>query len=266
MAEETARARIGGVLRRNGRGVATELIVNFALPYVVYDLAKPRLGDAHALMASSAPPIIWAIVEFIRRRRVDFISMFVLAGIALSLLAMAGGGSVKFLQLRERLVTAAIGLAFVMSALIRRPLIYEFARASMRRNQSDQLAEFEAHRNEARIPAGDDDHDPRLGIRPAGRSSGGGPPRPEADDQAVPDRKPDHRLFRHGSPDRVDLPLCARPSSARRGEAQGRGGQDGGSSSPRRSPRRASELTALAMPPLRQLIRRSSRLTLIRSG
>ena len=62
---------------------------------------------------------------------------------------MAGGGSVKFLQLRERLVTAVIGLAFVVSALIRRPLIYEFARASMRRNQSDQLAEFEARRNEA---------------------------------------------------------------------------------------------------------------------
>jgi hypothetical protein len=149
MAEESSRARIGAMLRRNGRGVATELLVNFALPFIVYDLAKPHLGDAHALMASSAPPIIWAIVEFARRRRVDFISMFVLAGIALSLLAMAGGGSVKFLQLRERLVTAIIGLAFVVSALIRRPLIYEFARASMRRNQSDQLADFEARRNEA---------------------------------------------------------------------------------------------------------------------
>lgn len=149
MAEESALARVGGLLRRNGRGAATELIVNFALPFLVYDLTKGRLGDAHALMASSAPPIIWTIVEFVRRRRVDFISMFVLAGIALSLLAMLGGGSVKFLQLRERLVTAVIGLAFVVSALIRRPLIYEFAHASMRRNQSDQLAEFEARRNDA---------------------------------------------------------------------------------------------------------------------
>ncbi|HEY1926830.1 MAG TPA: VC0807 family protein [Caulobacteraceae bacterium] len=151
MVEETARARIGAILRRSGPGFATEFIVNFALPYVVYDLAKPRLGDVHALMASSAPPIIWAIVEFVRRRRVDFISMFVLAGIALSLLAMAGGGSVKFLQLRERLVTAAIGLAFVVSALIRRPLIYEFARASMRRNRSAELSDFEARRNDARF-------------------------------------------------------------------------------------------------------------------
>ena len=151
MAEETVRSRVGAMLRRSGPGAATELIVNFVLPYVIYDLAKPRLGDVHALMASSAPPIIWAVIEFVRRRRVDFISMFVLAGIALSLLAMAGGGSVKFLQLRERLVTAAIGLAFVISALIGRPLIYEFARASMRRSQSDQLADFEARRNDVRF-------------------------------------------------------------------------------------------------------------------
>lgn len=149
MVEGTARARIGAMLRRNGRRVAAELTVNFVLPYLIYDLAKLRLGDAHALMVSSAPPIVWAIVEFARKRRVDFISMFVLAGIALSLLAMAGGGSVRFLQLRERLVTVAIGLAFVVSALIGRPLIYEFARASIRRNQSDQLADFEARRHDA---------------------------------------------------------------------------------------------------------------------
>jgi hypothetical protein len=66
---------------------------------------------------------------------------------------MAGGGSVKFLQLRERLVTVAIGLAFVVSALIGRPLIYEFAAASMRRNKSEDLAEFEAHKHDPRFKA-----------------------------------------------------------------------------------------------------------------
>jgi hypothetical protein len=145
----TPRARVQAFLRKNGPGIALEFAVNFALPILVYDLAKPRLGEVNALIASSAPPILWALIEFARRRRVDFISMFVLAGIALSLLAMLGGGSVKFLQLRERLVTAAIGLAFVVSAFIGRPLIYEFARASMRRNQSAELETFEARRHEA---------------------------------------------------------------------------------------------------------------------
>jgi hypothetical protein len=145
---ETARARVGAFLRKNGGGIAVEFLVNFALPYIVYAIAKPHLGEVKGLIVSSAPPIAWSLIEFARRRRVDFISMFVLAGIALSLLAMAGGGSVKFLQLRERMVTAAIGLAFVISVLIRRPLIYQFARASMRRNQSAELADFEARRED----------------------------------------------------------------------------------------------------------------------
>jgi hypothetical protein len=143
-----ARTRAVAFLRKNGGGVGVEILINFALPYLVYDRAKPHLGEVGALIASSASPIVWSLIEFARRRRVDFISMFVLAGIALSLLAMLGGGSVKFLQLRERLVTGVIGLAFVVSALIRRPLVYEFARASMKRNQSAELAQFEAHRDD----------------------------------------------------------------------------------------------------------------------
>jgi hypothetical protein len=137
-----------GFVRDHGLRVATELLINLILPYVIYALAKPSMGEVKALIASSAPPIAWSLVEFARHRRVDFISVFVLAGIALSLLALAGGGSVKFLQLRERLVTVIIGLAFVISALIGRPLIYEFAAASMRRNNSEELAAFEARRHE----------------------------------------------------------------------------------------------------------------------
>jgi hypothetical protein len=144
----SARTRGIEFLRQRGGGIAVELLINFVLPYVIYDRAKPHLGEVGALIASSAPPIIWSLVEFAWRRRVDFISMFVLAGIALSLLAMLGGGSVKFLQLRERLVTAVIGLAFVVSALIGRPLVYEFARANLKRSRSEALDDFESHRDD----------------------------------------------------------------------------------------------------------------------
>jgi hypothetical protein len=81
-----------------------------------------------ALLASSAPPIAWSLVEFARHRRVDALSVLVAAGIVLSLLAMIGGGGPKFLQLRENLVTGIIGLVFLGSALI-----YQLARAGMRR-------------------------------------------------------------------------------------------------------------------------------------
>ena len=134
-------------VRERGAGVATEVIVNFVAPLLIFDFAKPHLGDVGALMASSGPPILWSLVEFARRRRVDALSLLVLAGIALSLLAFFGGGSAKLLQLREKLVTVTIGLVFLGSAAIGRPLIYQLARATIMRRSPHELADFEARRD-----------------------------------------------------------------------------------------------------------------------
>jgi hypothetical protein len=132
--------------REHGTATAVELLVNFVLPYAIYVLTQKQLGDVKALMASSAPPILWSIVEFGRHRRIDALSILVLLGIALSLVAFIGGGSVRLLQMREKLVTAIIGCVFLGSAIVRRPLIYQLARASMMRKASDELEEFEALR------------------------------------------------------------------------------------------------------------------------
>jgi hypothetical protein len=120
------------------------VLVNFILPFMIYSYSEAPLGEVRALLASSAPPIAWSLVEFARHRRVDALSMLVLCGIALSLIAMIGGGGVQFLQLREKLVTGVIGLAFIGSALIGRPLIYELALATKRRKSAAEAKEFEA--------------------------------------------------------------------------------------------------------------------------
>ncbi len=117
--------------RSLARTVAVELIVNVAAPYAVDAWLDGALGDVRALLASSAPPIAWSLVDFVRRRRVDALSLVVLTGIALSLLAFLGGGSVRALQLRENLVGALAGVAFLGSLLVRRPLVSELACASM---------------------------------------------------------------------------------------------------------------------------------------
>ena len=136
--------RITTYLQKNGVRVFIEALVNFILPFMIYNYAEAPLGEVRALLASSAPPTAWSLVEFARHRRVDALSLLVLCGIALSLLAMIGGGGVQFLQLRERLVTGVIGLAFVGSALIGKPLIYELALATKRRASPGEADEFEA--------------------------------------------------------------------------------------------------------------------------
>ena len=136
-------ARITAYLREHGGQVLIEALVNFILPFVIYTYAEAPLGEVRALLVSSAPPILWSLVEFAWHRRVDALSVLVLGGIVLSLLAMLGGGGAQFLQLREKLVTGAIGLAFLGSALIGKPLIYELARASMRRKSEGEAQQFE---------------------------------------------------------------------------------------------------------------------------
>ena len=131
---------------KNGRSFGLEILVNVVLPFITYSAMRPRLGDVGALLAASIAPIGWSIIEFVRRRRIDGISLLVVAGIVLSLLAFIGGGSARFLQLRENLVTGIIGLIFLVSAAIGKPLIYQLARASMMRQSPDQAAAFEENR------------------------------------------------------------------------------------------------------------------------
>jgi hypothetical protein len=144
---DTRRAKAAAFLRANGAKTAVEVAVNFALPFAIYSLARGSLGDVRALMAASAPPLVWSLVEFIRIRKVDAIAILVLTGIALSLLAFAGGGGVKFLQLRENLVTGLVGLIFLGSVLIGRPLIHQLARAGLRRLAPEKAAMFEAQQD-----------------------------------------------------------------------------------------------------------------------
>ena len=139
--------RAAGYLRPSGLTLGAEIVVNFVLPCVIYDRASPALGDVGALIVSSAPPLVWSLVEFARRRRVDAVSLLALAGIALSLLAFVGGGSAHLLQLREKLVTALIGLVFLGSAAVGRPLIYQLARAGLARRKPSELAAFEGLRD-----------------------------------------------------------------------------------------------------------------------
>src|SRR5689334_13402122 len=128
--------------------VVVEAVVNVGLPLLVYTLAAPRLGEAQALLAASAPPLLWSIVEFLRHRRIDAVSLLVLSGIALSLLAFAGGGGVKALQLREKLVTGLVGLVFLGSVAIGRPLIYALARATIARTSASKASAFATLRDD----------------------------------------------------------------------------------------------------------------------
>lgn len=122
---------------------ALDLAVNFLMPWVFYRLSRPHVDEAHAIMISASAPMAWGLVQFARSRKVDLFSMLSLGGIVLSFAIFAFGGSPKVLLVRESLITGAIGLVFLVSVLVGRPLMFELARGfgkSMPAGESGMLA------------------------------------------------------------------------------------------------------------------------------
>ncbi|WP_028533975.1 VC0807 family protein [Paludibacterium yongneupense] len=124
--------------------LAGEIAINFVLPWLAYRLTVTGFGESRALLASTVPPLLWSGVELARHRRIDALSVMVLAGIVLSLLVLALGGDPRAILLRESLISGLIGAAFVLSCLAPRPLIYYLARAGVRRTPGQAEEQFEA--------------------------------------------------------------------------------------------------------------------------
>jgi hypothetical protein len=121
-----------------------ELCANFLAPYLVYQLLEARFGDVVSLIASAMPPLLWSIYELIKTRRLDAISALVVAAIIFTVGATAMGGSARLIQIRDAMVTGAVGVMFLCSLAMKRPMIFYLARATMARNTESGAAEFEA--------------------------------------------------------------------------------------------------------------------------
>lgn len=118
-----------------------DLAANLFLPWLAYTLTVEGHGEFYALVASSIPPLIWSIVELCWHRRLDALSAFVLAGIALSILAMFCGGDARLLLVRESLVSGLIGVIFLISLFFPQPVVFYLARATIIRQNSGFGAE-----------------------------------------------------------------------------------------------------------------------------
>jgi intracellular septation protein A len=121
-----------------------ELFANFVAPYLVYALLHDRFGDVNALIASAGPPLLWSGYELLKTRRLDAISVTVVVAIFLTVGATAMGGSAKLIQIRDALVTGAIGVMFLGSFAMEKPMLFYLARATMARNTTAGAATFEA--------------------------------------------------------------------------------------------------------------------------
>jgi len=120
-----------------------EILANFVAPWGVYEALAGHLGDTNALIASAVPPLLWSVYELIKTRRLDAVSVVVVSAILLTVGATFLGGSARLIQIREALVTGAVGVMFLATLTMKRPMIFYLARATVARNTAEGAEAYE---------------------------------------------------------------------------------------------------------------------------
>ncbi|WP_157224377.1 VC0807 family protein [Nocardia paucivorans] len=112
------------------RALVPSLVLNGAVPLLVYLLARPHLGsDVVALAIAMAVPVFCTIASFARRRKPDVIGIIAVAAFGIALCAvLLSGGDPFVLELQEAVVTGPIGLVFLISVALRRPALLAIVR------------------------------------------------------------------------------------------------------------------------------------------
>jgi hypothetical protein len=123
-------------------GMVVEVLVNFVLPWVCYRIALQSMGETGALILSAVPPITWSLLVIVWFKRLDAVSLLIVAGILLSLLAMTFGGSPRLLLLRESMVTGLVGGALLVSMLCPKPLMYYLAESTTAKHSPEEAGQF----------------------------------------------------------------------------------------------------------------------------
>lgn len=112
--------------RKSGRGLGAlaSLVINFVVPFGAYYLIKAHVdSSALALAISGAIPVVYTLVTLAIQRRLDPLGVVsvVTFGIGV-LISWASGGSALAMELQDPELTGLIGLAFLGSVAIGRPL------------------------------------------------------------------------------------------------------------------------------------------------
>ncbi|SEN09394.1 VC0807 family protein [Actinacidiphila rubida] len=121
--------------RGDGRGKALLLIwgptvlFSMVLPWVTYNQLSARgVPEVPALLIISAWPALEIGLYFALHRRVDEFGMLILLTLLLGAAGALAYNSSKMIFLKDSALTGLVGLAFLVSLALRRPLIFYFGR------------------------------------------------------------------------------------------------------------------------------------------
>jgi hypothetical protein len=125
------------VARAVVRRVLVSAVVACVAPVVTYIVVRPEVETtAAALAVTFAVPVAWAGLAALWQRRLDLDGTLTIGAYGLALVAtVISGGSALPLELRSAAETGAIGVACLVSVVLRRPLLLLGLRILARRRE-----------------------------------------------------------------------------------------------------------------------------------
>jgi hypothetical protein len=100
------------------------LVVSFVVPLLSYDLIRPHVGSsAMALALAGAIPVVYTLAILVVTRRLSPIGVVGAVTFGISVLvSWASGGSALAIELQDPALFGLLGIAFLVSVAIGRPL------------------------------------------------------------------------------------------------------------------------------------------------
>lgn len=106
--------------------VLPSVLINSILPLLLYRFFMIYFSSLDALIIAITVPIFYNIYEVLKEKKVDAFGILMLASFAMGIGCVFLGGSEKFLLLKESFVTYILGFAFLITLLLKKPLVYYF--------------------------------------------------------------------------------------------------------------------------------------------
>jgi len=127
------------------RAIGFSLIVNALCPYLLFRLLEPRFpaGSVLPLLYTTIFPIAWFLFGVLRKGVVDAIALIALAGITIHLTFTIVSPDIGTALVLRSFQGTIIGLCFLISAAIGRPVILYFARQFVTASGPERSARFD---------------------------------------------------------------------------------------------------------------------------
>ncbi|MDO4534543.1 MAG: VC0807 family protein [Clostridium perfringens] len=106
--------------------VLPSVLINSILPLVLYEFFMLYFSSLDALIIAITVPIFYNIYEVLKEKKVDAFGILMLASFGMGIGCVFLGGGEKFLLLKESFVTFILGFTFLITLLLKKPLVYYF--------------------------------------------------------------------------------------------------------------------------------------------